>query len=195
MLFCVVEDQGSMECFLVHLLWPAAASSSDLHGAVVVVACYRFYRMVVVSPTWAKLVGKCNLAWTPRSHSDLEWEFSVFKGRYYCIHCWCCHWTVSNERKAITVHSSAKNKRQKTNFVSSAYINLSSIFFLCFLDKTPVCESKLSLCCVPSVVGVTYFQPYLVYMACGGASAPLIQASELSKEPNPQWHQCSLFWY
>lgn len=134
MLFCGVEDQGwkvsnLMESVLVHLLWPAAASSSDLHGAVVVVACYGFYWMVVVSPTWEKLVGKCNLAWIPRSHSDLEWEFPVFMGRYYCMHCWCCHWTVSNEGKVITVHSSAKNKREKTNFVSSAYINFSSIFF------------------------------------------------------------------
>lgn len=192
MLFCGVEDQGwkvsnLMESVLVHLLWPAAASSSDLHGAVVVVACYGFYWMVVVSPTWEKLVGKCNLAWIPRSHSDLEWEFSVFMGRYYCMHCWCCHWTVSNEGKVITVHSTAKNKREKTNFVSSAYINFSSIFFfLCFLDKTPVCASNLSLCCVPSVVGGICFQSYLVCMACGGSSAPLVQASELSKDPNPQ---------
>lgn len=55
MLFRVARNQGwkvsdLMESFLVHLLWPAAATSSDLHGAVVVVACFRFYWMVFVSP-------------------------------------------------------------------------------------------------------------------------------------------------
>lgn len=55
MLFCVAEDQGCKVQLdgkvLVHHLWPAAATSSDLCGAVVlVVVCVRFYWMVVVSP-------------------------------------------------------------------------------------------------------------------------------------------------
>lgn len=43
--------KNSIKSFLVNLLWLAAATSSDLLGAVVVeAACFGYYWMIAVSP-------------------------------------------------------------------------------------------------------------------------------------------------